>query len=221
MGLKNKKSILTETEKNEIKTAVASAENKTAGEIMPVIARRSSSYPAPEWRGGAITAVLTAAALCIFWLPGRAWSEPKTLDYLLPLVLCAGAFAAGYFAVNLIPFLERLLSSSAEIDDAIGNAVFREFMVNDVVNTRDRSGVLIYVSLFERRVQILADSGINAKVDQSAWKEAVDEIATGIKKGELSRALSSAIGKIGEMLATHFPVKSDDTNELGDLIIRD
>lgn len=219
--MSQRKALISESDQTRIKAAVARAEGKTAGEVMPVIARRSSVYPAPEWRGAAVGAVLGAVLMALLWAPSRAWADGGIVEYLMPVAVSLISGISAYFLVNIIPPLERLLTTKLEINSAITDAVFREFMVNNLSETRDRSGVLIYISLFERRVQILADSGINQKVEPSAWKEFADAIAAGIREGKMSDALCASIDDMGDLLADYFPVKDDDTNELGDLVIRD
>lgn len=216
-----RKPIISWEDQQAVREAVARAEAKTAGEIMPVIARRSSIYPSPEWRGGIIGGLIAAVLMALLWVPGRLWGSIGAIDLLIPLMVSALGFLTGYFAVNLIAPLERLLCTRDEINEAVSNAVFREFMLNNLSATRERSGVLVYISLFERRVQILADAGINEKVEAGQWQSAVDGIVSGIRAGNMTAALCRAIDEIGDMLAVHFPVKPDDTNELGDLVLRD
>jgi putative membrane protein len=89
-------------------------------------------------------------------------------------------------------------------------------MRNGVANTHDRTGVLIYVSLRERRVQIIADTAIHAKVGTAFWDAEVKKIAEGIRAGRAAEGLASAILSIGERLAVHFPKHEGSQNELPD-----
>lgn len=85
--------------------------------------------------------------------------------------------------------------------------------------TRDRTGILILISLFEHRVHLLADEGINAKVSHETWQEIVATITAGLHNGNACDALCSAIERCAEILEGHFPRRSDDRNELPDLVI--
>ena len=86
-------------------------------------------------------------------------------------------------------------------------------------NTRDKTGILIFISVFERKVWVLADEGINEKVDRDTWQEIVDIVTLGIKEKRQGSALCNAIKRCGELLENNFPIKPDDTDELDNLII--
>ena len=91
-------------------------------------------------------------------------------------------------------------------------------MLYEVI-TRDETGVLILISLFERRVHVLADRGIHTKVPSQAWEEIVSRVTEGIRRGNACEALCAAIGRCADLLEEHFPRKADDSNELPDLIL--
>ena len=79
--------------------------------------------------------------------------------------------------------------------------------------------MLVLISVFEHRVWILADQGINAKVPEGQWDDIVKMITAGIKQKRPADAICEALEKIGALLKAHFPIKPDDTDELKNLII--
>jgi putative membrane protein len=88
-----------------------------------------------------------------------------------------------------------------------------------VYSTRDRTGILIFLSLLERRVIVLCDEGIKAKVKQEAWDSIVATIVDGIKAGRPSEGLLKAIAACGSLLESENVTKRpDDTSELSDSI---
>lgn len=89
-----------------------------------------------------------------------------------------------------------------------------EFFKLGMNNTRDNTGILIYVNLLLRKFYILADSGINEKVEQSVWDNIRDEIQNEFKLGHYTDGLIYGIYEVGKVLSEHFPVKPDDVNEL-------
>ncbi|MBI5484250.1 MAG: TPM domain-containing protein [Deltaproteobacteria bacterium] len=95
----------------------------------------------------------------------------------------------------------------------------REFAKLGIHNTRDRTGVLIMVSIEERMVQVLAGSGINSVVPENTWPSMVRCIVEGIKSGDPAGGISAAVAGIGKVLSEHFPVKPDDTNELSNEVV--
>jgi len=94
----------------------------------------------------------------------------------------------------------------------------KEFFKLGVANTRDKTGILIFLLLEDRKFYILADSGINAKVTQETWDKIKDEIQKKFAKGEFCRGLIFGVEEVGKILSTHFPIKADDTNELSNRI---
>src|SRR5690606_24401094 len=95
-----------------------------------------------------------------------------------------------------------------------------QFMAKNLQATRERTGVLIYVSLRERMAEILADEGIAAKVDARAWDPAMAALLTGLRRGQAGEGLIAAIGLCAEILAVHFPADAaDNPNELSDNLV--
>ncbi|HXT54624.1 MAG TPA: hypothetical protein VN826_08980, partial [Candidatus Eisenbacteria bacterium] len=84
---------------------------------------------------------------------------------------------------------------------------------------RDHTGILILISLLEHRVEVLADRGINAKVEPATWQEISKIVADGLKANQACEAVCKAISRCGEILAAHFPRRSDDRNELPDRLV--
>ncbi|WKZ69883.1 MAG: TPM domain-containing protein [Melioribacteraceae bacterium] len=80
--------------------------------------------------------------------------------------------------------------------------------------TRDKTGILIYVNLLLRQFYILADSGINEKVDQATWDKIRDEIQNEFKLGHYTEGIIFGINEVGKILSSNFPIKPDDVNEL-------
>lgn len=89
-----------------------------------------------------------------------------------------------------------------------------EFKNLGMDKTRDRTGVLLYILLDEHKFQVLADEGINAKVEKKVWDEIANQMAEKFKNGEYLTGVVTTVMRIGEILAGWFPRKSDDTNEL-------
>jgi putative membrane protein len=85
--------------------------------------------------------------------------------------------------------------------------------------TRDHTGILILVSLLEHRVEVLADRGINAKVEAGTWQEIVTVLKNGLKSKQAADAYCRAIARCGEILAAHFPRQPDDKDELPNRLV--
>lgn len=90
----------------------------------------------------------------------------------------------------------------------------KEFFNLGMDNTRDKTGILIYVNLLIRKFYILADNGIDEKVEQSTWDGIRDEVQKQFKLGYYTEGLIYGLNEVGKILSEHFPIKPDDVNEL-------
>ncbi|MFH1195092.1 MAG: TPM domain-containing protein [bacterium] len=97
---------------------------------------------------------------------------------------------------------------------AIEELAKEEFYKLNMHNTVDKTGILIYILLSDKKFDILADAGINEKVDQSTWDKIRDEMTEYFQNGKFTKGITDTIEKVGKILGEHFPIKVDDTNEL-------
>ncbi|MCO6474611.1 MAG: TPM domain-containing protein [Melioribacteraceae bacterium] len=93
-----------------------------------------------------------------------------------------------------------------------------EFYNLGMDKTRDKTGILLYISLKEKAFQILADSGINQKVEPNTWDELKDQLQKNFSDGKFTDGIIETIGAMGKILSEHFPIKQDDTNELSNKV---
>lgn len=97
----------------------------------------------------------------------------------------------------------------------------KEFKKLGMTGTRDKTGILLFLLLGERKFYILADEGINSKVDQDTWDKVRDEIQNNFREGKFSSGIIKGIERVGIILSEHFPIRKDDTNELSNKVILD
>ncbi|HKY07513.1 MAG TPA: TPM domain-containing protein [Candidatus Binatia bacterium] len=199
----------TDAEKERIQQAVLAAETKTAGEIVPIIVTASARYTEIELLGlvgGLFVGII------IEWF----WSDPWGSKYLnLWPVTCA---AVGFF-IGRIGAVKRLAASTNRISEAVHMLALASFSEHGLHYTREHTGILILVSLLEHRVEVLADRGINAKVEKGTWEEIVHILTAGLKSNHACDAFCKAIERCGEILATHFPRAADDKDELPNRLV--
>lgn len=213
------------SEKDAIRRAVEEAEGRTAGEIVPYVVGASDEYEGALWKGGVLGALAMAllAGLVRAWMALR-WLAPPLLEewggggMLLWLVAPPVIGAAGGMALStFVPFFKRALVSAEVMDRRARRRAGMAFLEEEIFATRDRTGILIFLSLFEHRVVILGDSGINARVEAVDWQGIVDDLAAGIRAGRAADALVEAIGRCGELLERKgVEIRPDDTDELAD-----
>jgi putative membrane protein len=200
----------TDERKARIEKAVAEAEASTSGEIVPMVVEASDAYP-----HAALLAAILFELLALAALPW-AVPEPTPLD----VAACvAGGLAAGFVLGRWAGPLRRLLIGAKVARTEVHQRAVQAFVEHGLAETRDRTGVLILVSLLERRVEVLADRGIREKVPPETWDDVVARVVRGIRAGRLDDGLIDGIARVGEVLAAHFPPRDDDTNELGDRLL--
>ncbi len=202
-----------------VEAAVRAAEGESGGEIVPYVVDASDAYPEAAWVAAALGAValplLTALA---HWAAGW-WGVEWTLWMIAPPVVGA---AGGYLAAVVIPALRRALVPAAVRQRRVEGRAAAAFVDEEVFATRDRTGILLFVSLFERRVVVLADAGIHARVPEGAWQGIVDRLVAGLRAGRPGSALAEAVAACGALLAERgVPLRPDDIDELSDRVRRE
>ncbi len=197
-------------QQQRIKDAVAAVEAHTSGEIVALILPRADDYHASAVTAAAMSAMAVAT--------GALWWWPQ-LEYWAVALLLLGGYAAVMAVLKLIPALHRAVISSAEMEARVEQQTYALFTRHGLHRTRDATGILLLVCLFERRVRVLADDGISAVVKQQQWQQIVDTITAGLRSGDACTALCHAIEQCGELLIPHFPPRADDVDELPNLIM--
>lgn len=206
---------LTEEDRIRITEAVRKAEKTTSGEIVPMVVSSSGRYPLSGVIGALALSLPPALAGAYFIGP---LAGTGTRDMWVFLGLEIPLYLAGYFLTVALPCLRRLFIPAREMDEEVRASAMASFYRSGLHRTRDETGVLIYVSLFERRVWVLGDRGINQKVGQDSWDEIVSIVTGGVREGTQGAALCRAVERTGEILAAHFPVRPEDRDELPNLI---
>ncbi len=204
------RAVLGPEEQRKVHAALVRAETRTVGEVVPVVLERSDPYPGACWLA-ALVSLLVGSALLEPWLP---WDAPY---WLILAQLALGA--AGYAAACALPDLRRLFVGEARADAMVEEQAFQEFYRAGLHRTAGATGVLLFVSLFERRVVVLGDEGIDASVGAEHWAKTREAILAGIARGSLAEGLVAGIDACGAVLAEHFPVGPNDPNEIPDRLI--
>lgn len=204
--------LFSESDLRRIEEAIRDAEARTRGEIVVVAAPASGDYPGAAWTGaclGGLGALLVL--VLVHWL-GDLWGVGSPL---WALSAAAGGAAAGYLAAAASDRLKRLMVADEVLERQVDLAARAAFVDHEVFATRDRSGVLLYLSLLEHRVEVLADAGVEAVVQPGEWDEVVAGIVRGIREGRAADALIEAIGRCGEILDRRgLERRADDVDEL-------
>jgi putative membrane protein len=139
---------------------------------------------------------------------------PFDLEWFLLDPLVTGAGAA--LAVSLAPGLARALTPARTRARAVRDAARLTFLDRGIAATRERTGILVYVSLLERAVEVVADQGVLDAVPPGEWESAVASIRAAVAAGGDGEAVAARLGALGEALADALPAGPGDVNELPD-----
>jgi putative membrane protein len=192
--------------RTRIAAAVAAVERETAGEIVVVSAPRADGYH--DVRAfGAFACALAVAGCVHMTVPVFAFSWVLALQ--LPVFLAA-------FALLAWPPLLRAALPLGRVRAAVERRARDELLAHGVLETRERTGVLILLCELERRVVILGDKGVHARVQHTGWEQHVAHIVAAIRAGRAADGVSEVIGELGKVLARDLPRSADDVNELPD-----
>src|SRR5688572_9634384 len=215
MDLKKK---FSESDLQRIKDAVKKAEEKISGEIVPVIVERSGEYSIAKYKASLIGAALVFVIIIIFdryIINDTVHTLFYDPAFIFLMVVLGGAI--GFSLGNYSDFIKRLLVSKRSLDAVSRQTAENAFLEEQVFNTRQRTGIMIFVSFFEHEVIVMADKGINDVVEQNQWDSIVQEIVRNIRRGKIVEALEDGIQRCGSILLEKGFIKTqDDTNELHD-----
>lgn len=190
--------------------AVEAIEAASGVEVVVAVRRRSAAYLHANVVVGAAVA-LAGLAVMLFGEP--VFSLPAIL--FDPFVLGAAAGAV----VELLPDVKRALVPAAMRDRAVRGAARAAFVERGVHATRDRSGILVYVSWLERRVAVVADRGLARGFGDDAQLRAEHAMTRAIRAG--GAAVARELAQLAPAFAAVVPRRADDRNELPDAIDSD
>jgi putative membrane protein len=190
---------LSEHDRERISAAIRAAEAKTSGEIVCVLAQTSSDAT------GLPILLAALAALALPWLLVAFTALTVHRILLLQAVV--------FFALAVVLCLPRAARRAVAHRVAI-----EQFTIRGIARKKDRSGILIFVSLAEHYARIIADTGIAGRVPQSEWQDAVDTLVAHCSSGRIADGFISAIDTCGMVLAAHFPRTAASRDELPDRI---
>jgi putative membrane protein len=205
---------ITPQEHVRIAAAIKDAEARTDGEIYCVVAHGSDGYFFPA--AFTATAAMLVASLAVAFALEYLWLTVRLPHFVLIQAVAAACVYALLWQVAGLRI--QLVPRRLRYEAAHANAT-KQFLARNVHLTEARTGVLIFVSLAERYAEVLADSGIDAKVGQHVWDGVVRDLTEHAADDRLAEGFVRAIGAVGAVLAEHFPKSPGNPNELDDHLV--
>lgn len=201
--------VLVSADQDRLAAAIRQAEAGTAGEIRVVISTRPLiAHPFFGLMWAALLALMLPWPLAIF-------TRLDTPALLSAQALC---FAVAGLILLFTPLAGAVVPRAVREAAARGPAL-DHFLALGMSATRGRTGVLIFVALPDRVVEVVADAAIHEKVGHDAWGEVCAAVIAGAGSGRLAAGLEAGIAAAGRVLAAHAPAGPDDANELPDRVI--
>ena len=195
--------------KQKIEEAVFAVEKKTSSELVAVVTQKSGDYLYITMLITSVIALLVPFGLLFFApdMEAKSVYEIQLLSFMMVLLL-----------LNMPRVLHVLLPKTLLVKAAKLKA-YETFKILGLQKTSNYQAVMIFVSLYEKYVEIIADSAVSAKIDNALWQSTVDAFLEKVKNDQFEEGYVEAIHKIGAILAEHFPIESNDKNELPDGLI--
>jgi len=219
---------MTEADHEKVSAAIAEAEGSTAGEIVVGVTETSDAYHdvGLHWAVLAMIAVLAWAAawpsaLQWWWdkLAGGWGAEPSLRQLLTFLmILAVFKFTAVLLILKYRP-LRLALTPGQTKTRRVRRRALTVFKSAAERRTSGRTGILIYLSMAERRAEIIGDEAITSVTTPETWGEAMHALLADVREGRVADGMVAAIQQIGVVLAEHFPRSADDKNEIPDKLI--
>lgn len=188
--------------------AVRAVEAKSRAELVVAVRSRSDSYN----RGSLLFGAVVAWGVLGFEL-FSPYEFPLDAIFLEPAII--GACAV--FLAGTIPGFTRILASPKKRRESVERAARATFQERGVGLTRERTGVLLYVSLLEREAVVVADKGITDLVPPDVWTPLLSRVVESARRARDAAGLAEAVRFFVEPLAAELPSRADDVDELADL----
>ncbi len=211
--------MLSAQDHDRIRTAVAAAEDGTSGDIFCVLAGEVSSYREVPIAWGAIAALLIPPLVLAFALgplvtaiTGGGWTGVEASGLQSDLAIALTGYAALQLALFAVVALaasigpvRRAVTPRFLKRHRVKKAAFHHFAAAHSHAKDSETGVLIFVALVERQVEILADAAIHAKCGEAPWQEAAKAVREGMRAPDPTAGVERAVAICGEALKAHFP----------------
>jgi putative membrane protein len=200
-----------ENELEQIKNSVSEAEKTTSAEIVPVFYTSCSDYWESYCLSGMILSLIGSAGFVLYNFVYQPWLPSIDIFFLSQLFLTLfGALLAYFF-----PSWRRLFLNRSEVRSRIQDKAYRVFLEEGISSTKDKTGILLFMSFFEQEAVLITDEGIRKIIPIDIWDGVLLQLMTGMKTKNKTEAIIDAIDSMGSLLK-QIPKLAGDKNELRD-----
>ncbi|GLS22560.1 membrane protein [Labrys miyagiensis] len=227
--------LLTQEDHDRVAAAITAAEARTSGEIYCIVAHSVATYRWIPVTLAAVAVLLTPLAVSLFAPDLHRWPLLGT-DWTSGNLTAADADAAvktGLRALSLLQIAVFVIVAALSWPHAVRlrlapppmrrhkvlHTARSQFLAQGLQQTRDRTGLMLFIAMAERQAVLIADQGIDSRVEQSVWDDTVVQLTKAAGAGQIVDGLVTAIGRCGDILAQHFPPESQPLNQLPNRVV--
>jgi putative membrane protein len=202
-------------ESDALDRLIARVEARTGVQVVAAVVPRSDSYLELPWKAFALGAALAASAVAFFDMRAGQWATSAT--GLVHAVAVLGPAAACALLAVFVPAFARLFLRETRSHVEVKQYAQSLFLTRELFRTRRRTAILVLVSWFERRIEILPDSGLHDRVAPAEWRQVIDAMTPHLRESRPVHALEAGISAVERLLVSKgFRPDPDGANELPD-----
>lgn len=206
-------------EESRLKEIIAGIEAKAGVQVLTTVIAKADAYPEAPWKAFALAASLSALVLVVQAFLDPPWIVPLHAALFGVAVLGVGALAA--LLTTLLPSLARRFVTHARCEAEVLQHAQALFLDREMFRTRERTGILVLVSLFERKVVILPDAGVAGRVSQPALADVVARMTAPLSRGARYQALVEGLAALeSALLAAGFAGAPGAPDEIPDEFVQ-
>lgn len=212
------KQFLSEQERIRLDEHITAAEKKTGAQIVLAVIERSDSYPELPWKAFAVGSAMAGLATCLLDLLQPVWTSASAVLFAVVATLASGAATA--LICVLIPKFARFFLDTHRAEMEVRQYAESLFLSREVFATCNRTGIVLLVSLFERRVVVLPDRGLRERLSTDALQKVITDMTAALASGPVGAALDAGLGSLEQVLGA--PAEGQaGKNELPDAIVQE
>ncbi len=200
----NMKQFISEQDRINIEKAIGKFENKTSGEIVAVVAPMSDNYYYIPTLYAALFSMLSPSLLLLL---GFQLSVGTVSLIQVPV------FVALVFLFRWRPIMFKLVPPNVRAQ-RVRRLALEQFYQQKLYQTEERCGILFFVSIAERQVEIIADKGINERVQADTWSNIIELFVSKVRTGQVADGFIKAIDECGKQLEQYFPATAKAKNQI-------
>jgi putative membrane protein len=191
--------LLSKAETDAITARSVQVEARVGVQVIAAIIGKADAHVELPWKAFALGAVLAGLAMVVADAVRPQWLSANLALVDTMTILSAGA-ASALLAVFVPPYA-RLFLRSTRRDAEVRRYAEALFLRHELFKTRERNGVLILVSCFERKVEILADAGLHRRVSEAEWRPVIARMTPLLRERRFAEALQEGLAATEELLA--------------------